>query len=167
MKILWNYGKLIFHAHRDDSLNINTAISVCLLGFWYGSYGTTSSHCFRPVLRTCLVLLSLVAVLTMNVVITVSLCFLPQTKTIQRSTNKLHEISSTHTSWIWGFLSCRDYIRDSRSGCHTADILWGPLAEASTAILFCKATELRWRLLTQHRQSSASIFFSQCFFSFL
>lgn len=38
MKILWNYGKLIFHAHRDDSLNINTAISVCLLGFWYGSY---------------------------------------------------------------------------------------------------------------------------------
>lgn len=31
-KILWNYGKLLFHAHSDYSLNNNTTVLACPMG---------------------------------------------------------------------------------------------------------------------------------------
>lgn len=33
IKILWNYGKLFFHAHSDYNMNNNTTALACPLGF--------------------------------------------------------------------------------------------------------------------------------------
>lgn len=37
IKILWNYGKLIFHAHSDYTVNNNTTALACPLDFFYFS----------------------------------------------------------------------------------------------------------------------------------